>query len=446
MEEYLKKAGEKALDIASQYGAEAEIFLLRERELGVGLEGQEVETLKQSEEIGVGVRIIKNGKIGFAYTTDLNDSSLKETISAAVLISNFSSSDETNILPRNCFSYKKLNLYNPEIAETSLIRKIDLLKNAQDVAFQYDQRIKAVDKVVYQENEFQNLIMNTHGLNAFCTANYCGIYVSLRSEDETDRQTGFAMNFKRGIDQLEPENVAKEAAHKAVRGLNPRSLSSGMMPCILESGVVVKLLGFLAASLGADAVQKGKSMLAGRLGETVASPLVNLIDDATYEEGLACMSFDGEGYPTRRNSLISRGILQGFLYNMKTAAKEKKESTGNGHRASFRSLPSVSSSNLFLLPGDDEPEKLINELGEGIYITDVLGMHTANPVTGDFSLGVAGIRITGGRLSYTVRGITLAGNILQLLKDIDGIGNDFRFFGSRGASTVRVSKVSIGGE
>jgi PmbA protein len=212
----------------------------------------------------------------------------------------------------------------------------------------------------------------------------------------------------------------------------------------MEPVVTARFLSVFAQLVDAGAVQKSKSMLAGKLGQIVASPVVNLVDDGLNPDGIP-FPFDGEGVPSSRNIVIENGILKGFLYDTYTAAKDGVKSTGNAQRASFRALPGVGTTN-FILSGTNEPEELIGDIEQGLYITDVMGMHTANPVSGDFSVGAAGIMIEGGRLTFPVRGITIAGNLGQLLKDIDAVGNDLQFFGARGASTIRIKSLSIGGK
>jgi PmbA protein len=213
----------------------------------------------------------------------------------------------------------------------------------------------------------------------------------------------------------------------------------------MEPYVVTRFMSILSASIEADAVQKGKSMLADKVGQQAASIQVNLIDDAASEEGMASFPFDGEGVASERKVIIEKGELKGFLYDTYTGLKAGLRSTGNGIRGSFRSLPGVGATNLILSPGIQLPNQLIKDIDCGFYITDVMGMHTANPISGDFSVGAAGIMIEKGKLTYPVRGVTIAGNLLDLLQDIEAVGNDLRFYGGKAASTIRIKNISIGG-
>jgi hypothetical protein len=213
----------------------------------------------------------------------------------------------------------------------------------------------------------------------------------------------------------------------------------------VEPVVTARFMSVLAQMIDAGAVQKNKSMFAGKTGQMVASSVLNLVDDGLSAAGMP-FPFDGEGVPVSRKTIIDQGILKSFLYDTYTANRAGIQSTGNAQRASFRSLPTVGTTNFMILPGTSDPAALLQDMEEGLYITDVMGMHTANPISGDFSVGAAGIMVKKGRLAFPVRGITIAGNLGQMLHDIEAVGNDQRFFGSRGAPTLRLKSLSIGGE
>jgi PmbA protein len=181
------------------------------------------------------------------------------------------------------------------------------------------------------------------------------------------------------------------------------------------------------------------------MGERVAAAGVTLIDDGTYPTGIGSAPFDGEGVPSGKTVLVESGVLQGYLYNTYTAKKEGKASTGNAVRASFKTTPSVGTTNFYLKPGNQAPEELVREVSNGLYVLEVMGMHTANPISGDFSIGAKGVWIENGVLSRPVRGIVIAGNVIELLKQVDAVASDLRFFGSRGAATFRVTGLTVSG-
>jgi len=446
MESFLRTVGDKALGLAKKQGIEAEVFLLHDRELSIEVINEQVETLKEAEEVGMGLRVINRGRLGFAYTSDLSDDAIKETADIAVKISQYTDVDEHHVLPGGKLKYQDMELFDADIVRTSVENKIDLARQVEQAAKVSDPRITIIERSGYEENEFSCLIMNTRGVYAFAQSNLSGLYISLVAEENADAQTGFSAMIKKKIADLQPEFVGREAAQKAVRNLHSRTIRSARMPCIMEPYIVTKFLSIVAAIVNAESVQKGKSMFAGKEGQAVASGAFTLVDDATYQNGISSFPFDAEGIPTRKNIIVENGVLCNFLYDTYTANKAGKKSTGNARRGSFRTLPSVGTTNFMLLPGAKKPEELIGDIEEGFYITEVMGMHTANPISGDFSVGASGLMIENGSLTYPVRGVTIAGNLADFLKNIDAVGNDLRFFGAKAAPTVRLESLSISGK
>lgn len=446
MEKLLKQAGEIALQEAGKKGIEAEAYLLYNRELSVDVREGQVETLKEAEEIGMGIRVFNQSRMGFAYSSDLSAPAVAEAVQNAIDISVYTSADPFNQLPQPVASYPALAIYDDFIAATSLADKIEIARETERIARAYDPRIKLVERAGYEDSESLSIIMNSRGLAATARGNAAAVYISLLAQEDNDSQTGFSMMIKRKIADLSPTEVGQEAARRAIRSLHAKSIPSGYLPCIMEPYVVTRFMALLAPSLQGDAVLKGKSRYAGRIGEQVAAPMVTIEDNALLEDGVASFPFDGEGVPVRNTVLIKDGCLQAFLYDSYSGRKAGASSTGNGLRASFRTLPSVGTSNFIMRPGASSPEELIKDLETGLMITEVMGMHTANPISGDFSLGAAGMMIKNGQIMQAVRGITIAGNLHHLLQDIEAIASDLRFYGAKAAPSIRLNKISVAGE
>lgn len=446
MDDLLKQAGEIALNEARQKNIEAEAYMLYNRELSLDVHDSQVENLKEAEEIGIGIRIINNGRMGFAYSSDLSKQAVEEAVQDAINISGYMPSDPYNHLPQPFSAYNELAIYDPAIASTSMNEKIEMARETERMARAYDPRIKLVERAGYEDTEYLSMVMNTKGLHAMARGNSAALYISLVAQEENDSQNGFSVLTRRNIADLLPEQVGPDAAYRAVRSLQAKSFPSGCLPCIMEPYVVTRFMALLAPSLQGDAVLKGKSRLAGKIGEQVASAAVSIIDDASLPKGIASFPFDGEGVPAQRNSLIENGCLRAFLYDNYSGRKAGHESTGNGQRGSFRNLPSVGTSNFIMSPGSKSPEELIKDIESGLLITEVMGLHTANPISGDFSLGAAGIAIQAGQLTQAVRGITIAGNLHSLLQDIEAIGADLRYYGAKAAPSIRLNSISIAGE
>jgi PmbA protein len=171
-----------------------------------------------------------------------------------------------------------------------------------------------------------------------------------------------------------------------------------------------------------------------------------VLDDGLLEGGLGTAPTDDETVPMKKKTVIERGRLTMFLYNTYTANKDKTASTGNGMRGGFKGLPGVGLTNLYIEPGDSTLQDLMASVGRGLYITEVMGMHTANPISGDFSVGATGFWIEKGEKAYPVREITIAGNILDLMKNVAVVGSDIRFSGRIGSPSLLIRELSIGGK
>lgn len=445
MENTLRNLGEKALNEARKKGVEAEVYLLHDKELSVEIVDSQVDTLKEADETGMGIRVIKDGRVGFAFTSDLSDQALKNAVEDAINISIFTSQDEFHRLPEKA-SYQDMDLYDTETANMSLEEKIEIARTVERAARATDQRITIIEKSGYDELEYYNLIMNSRGLYAYHYGNFSDIYILLVAEENQDAQNGFSMMSVRKIKNMQPVQVGEEAANKAIRALNARSIKSGRVPVILDSYVAASFSGLVSAMVNAELVQKGKSMFVNQIDSQVASPLCSIIDDACLEDGIASSPFDDEGVASNKTYIIKNGVLESFLHNTYTANKAGINSTGNARRGSFRGMPSVGSSNFIIAPGQDDPVKLLDGIEQGLYVTEVMGMHTANPISGDFSVGAAGLMIENGVLTYPVRGVTIAGNMVDLLHNIDGIGNKLRFYGSKASPAIRIKELSVAGE
>ncbi|MGE5405887.1 MAG: TldD/PmbA family protein [Candidatus Saccharibacteria bacterium] len=446
MKEKLINIGSWAVEQAKSKGVEAESFLLHSEDLSIEVREGQVETLKEAEEMGLGIRVFKGGQMGFAFTTNLEQKAVLNAIDQAVNGARYTTSDTFNGLPDVSGNYPQVETYDPGIENTPLEAKIEISREIERVAKAYDKRIKVIEQAGYEDSRYSVAIVNSQGVQVYQKGAYCGIFIFLVAEENGDAQTGFSMVAKRHFSDLDAAMVGKEGAVSALRSLGSKGMPSRSMPCILEPYVMTNFLGVLSGSFGADAVQKGKSALGGKNGQQIASTGITLVDDGTYEKGVGSFPFDGEGWPSQRTVLIDSGIMKGLLYDAYTARKDKVISTGNGIRGSFRGLPSVSTTNLYIEPGQTSPEALRKDISRGLYVTEVMGMHTANPISGDFSVGAAGLMIENGELTYPVRGITIAGNLFDFLKDIDGTGNDLRFYGSTGSPSIRVKSLSIAGE
>ncbi len=255
---------------------------------------------------------------------------------------------------------------------------------------------------------------------------------------------GGEFDFTNDLRSLDVNRVGRMAAQRATELLGARSAPTMRCPAVFRNNVVAELIEFLSSSFSAEEIDKGRSMLAGKQGERLFSDQVTLIDDGLLPGGFATSPFDGEGVPSTQTELVQGGFISGALYDSYYARKNGTQSTASAVRG-IKSPPSIGTTNLYMKKGKKGFDELVKGIDRGILITDLMGVHTANPVTGDFSLGASGILIEGGSLARPVKGFAVAGNVLELFRRMTDISNDLRFFGSVGAPSARVSEISVGG-
>jgi PmbA protein len=441
------RAAENAVSTARQMGAQlAEAYISSTKELNIDVREARVETMKLAEERGLGLRVIREGRTGFSFSTDLSPQGIEEASRQALANCEKTAEDTYNRLPSPGRSYADLDIYDPDIREAAVEQKIEMARQVEESARAYDPRVKIIESSAYQDGESLITIVNSLGLKAVYRGAYCGIYIALAAVQGDDNQSGFDMDFSLKYKSLNPEKVGREAARRAVRMLGALPVTTRQAVVVLEPYVATGFLGVISPALTAEAVQKGRSLFAGKTGSYVASDKVTVIDDGALAGGIVSAPFDGEGVPTARTVLIEKGLLVQYLHNTYTAAKDGVSSTGNGVRGSFKGTPEVGATNLFIEAGPNPVEELFRDIKSGLYVTEVMGMHTANPISGDFSVGVSGLLIENGELTRPVRGMAMGGNIIEMFANIDMVGNNLRFFGSKGSPTIRIAGMTISGQ
>ena len=456
--DYLK-IGEKIIEkVCRLRGEEAEVYIKTFRAIDIDVSGQKLENFNTSNSSGIGLRVFSKNRMGFAYATGFDRESVERLTQQAKDNAFNGAPDECNCLPQvsqhqNSNSFLHEDLYDEDLAKIPVGIKIDRIREMEKKALAYDKRIKRVLRVSYNDSQYEIFILNSRGLKAGYreTLCFCGLIAvaeakAFRGKGSKEIQLGSDFAIRRKFRDIHFNRLAENAAHRAVSLLGARRLRTQRASVVFEPLVVVGFLKLIARGFGADFVQKKKSPFAKKRGKRIASKIVNIIDDGTLVGGVATSPFDDEGIPRRKTVLAKDGILSTFLYDSYTARKDKVESSGNAFRSSFKALPSVECTNFFLEKGKTEREELIASTDKGLYVMETMGMHTADPISGDFSVGVSGLWIERGKFSFPVHGVTIAGNVLDLLNSIDAIGNDLEFYGSLGSPTIRISGLLISGK
>lgn len=437
---------QSTLEMAVGQGAdEAEVFLLDDEYLKIEVAKSKVENLQLAKERGLGLRVLRGKKLGFAYSSDLSPEALSRVVEKSIHNAGFGEVDQNWILPRPAATYPTPKIDDQTTFTVALEDKISLAQRIEEAARGVDSRITITERAAYFDSHYAVHIFNTAGIAAAYQGSYCGAYASMVAQEKGARQTGFHQQIALSFADLDPENIGRKAGEKTIRLLGAKSIPSGRLPIILEPYTAAQLIGVLQPVFSGEAALKEKSFWHDKLGEQVTNPLLTFIDDGTMEGRLGSSPFDGEGVPTSRTVLLKDGILQGFLHNSYTARKTGAQLTGNGVRGSYKGTPEVGTTNFYLQQGTTPETELYRDTTKGLLVTGLMGLHTANPISGDFSLGATGLLIENGQLTKPVKGIVIAGNMQDLLQNIEAVGNDLTFFGGRGSPSLRISAVSISG-
>jgi PmbA protein len=440
---------DSVLERALAKGAPAvEVFAERSTSRRIKVFRQEVEQLTAAQRRGLGVRVFAGGAVGHAYTSDVSDGALDAVVQRAVDHAAVSDPDEYAAVPEPAGAPADVHPFDERLTYATDERRIELALSVEAAALAADPRVKTVEDTMYADGDGEVFIASSAGVRGSYRANQCYAFAYVLAEADDQVETGYSYTVGRALEQLDPVACGREAAERACRLLGARKCPSMKAPVVLDPFVSAAFFGVLSSALTADAVQKGRSLFAGREGQQVAGDILELVDDGTLADGLDSAPFDGEGTPCRRTALIAGGVLQGLLYDTYTARKAGRGSTGNGQRGSYSGLPGVRPTNLVVSGPTTPLSDIVSGLERGVLVTDAVGVHSgANPISGEFSVGISGILIENGELTTPVREVTLAGDIIAMLKSVRALGDDARWVpaGSILTPSVLIDGMAIGG-
>lgn len=445
----LEDAAHRAVEAALAAGAgDAEAWAERSTSRDIRVYDGRVESMSDAGGRGVGVRAFAGKRSGYAYGTELSDEGVAELARAALEAAEVADEDEFAGLPDESGVSEVDGLASAALGKWGTDRKVELALEIERAARAHD-GISQVESAVYSDAEGSVSLVNSRGFAASFDATQAWAYASAFAGEGEDLMTGLGVGLGRDPEALDPKAIGDEAAQRALALMGARRPESRRCPVVLDAFVAASFLGFIGSMLSAEAVQRGRSLFAGREGDEVADPALALIDDGTQPDGPGSAPFDGEGSPTRRTPLIEGGRLLGFLYDARTARKANTETTGNASRGSYRSPPSVGTTNLVIEPGEEDLAGLVRRAGQGLYVTEVAGLHSGvNPVSGTFSVGATGRLITGGELGQPVRELTIASDLVSMLRAVQAVGSEGRwvpFGGSVKAPPLLIGEMSVSG-
>jgi PmbA protein len=427
-------------------GAEAFVSVSRSRKAKV--RNGQLEDLTASKRGGVGVRVIRGGRTGITTSTNLSAQEFKSLFSTAWELSALGDEDPwlrqadpsgTDDLPSR---------YDARSESLTPDERIARAFSLEHAAREASSKVSAVREAAWSDGAGASLLLTQKGVRASDLSSTCSASIELAVAEGDDRQASWHWDMARDPDGFDLRAIGKEAVAKGLQKLNPKRLPAGKYPVILHPEVTVDLLGIVAGMLSAEAVLKQRSLFAGKLGTRIASPLLTLVDDGRLvNDGISALGsepWDAEGLPTQRNVLLQDGVLQAYLHTLKTAAEMKVAPTASAGRG-MGSNPSVTTFNLFPQKGTDSVESLYRKASDGVLITEIMGLHTVDPVSGDLSVGASGVRIRDGVLAEPVDQLTFAGNLRDFLTRIVATGSDFRWYGSSAGMSLMLEDIALGG-
>jgi PmbA protein len=423
-----------------------EIYLLREQGLAVQAKEQKLESLERENSLALSLRVIRGGRLGFGYCSDFRPGSLNRLLEEVLSRAREADFDPDWNLPEP----KEAAPAIPEILDCSFQARDEREKIRQAMvmekeALDFDPRIRRVRGCEYQETLEEVWIVSSTGLTRQASATKFSALVNAVAEDGKEAQIASEFDWSFRYDMLDTRELGRTVARKALEKLGAKPVSSQKAPVIFTSEVAGEFLELLSYALNGENLVKNKSWLKGMLDAKIFSSQITIIDDGLFPQGPACFPFDGEGVAARKKFLTREGALREFIFDSYYARKMKTTSTANARRDLVEMPPLVGPSNLYLLPGSKSQERLALEIDSGMLVEEVLGMHLADEISGEYSLGVSGHWLCKGRIDRPVKGVAIAGNLKELFARVRDKGSDLKFYGDCASPSLLVEEMEISG-
>ena len=439
----------------AQPGEGMEVYVTRGTDNEVRAYDGAIESLTSADSAGVGIRVVRDGpdgegtRLGFAWAGSLDPDVVQAALGDARDNARYATPDPDVVLAEpDGFSPVEQDLWDDGVITTPLEEKIALALELERATRGADPRVRQVSSADYSDGRVEVALASTTGIRSTARRTTAFLSVDAIAGEGADSQTGTGFSVGRSPTGLDPDEAKDDAVLRATRLLGAQKARSGRCTVVFDPRVVSTLLSVVASALSGEAVVKGRSFFAGRIGETVANAAVSLTDDPTDSRAFSAAAYDGEGLACRRNVLISDGVLRMFVYDTVSARRAQTRSTGSAVRGGFSGTPSAGCRALVLAPGQMGADDILEMVGDGLYVQSVTGMHSGvNPVSGDFSVGAEGLMIRGGSLAEPVREVTVASSLQRMLQSIVGIGADLRWLpGVAAGQTLAIADMQLSGD
>ncbi len=431
-------------------GEEIEVYVARGDETDIRAYAGEIESLTSATSAGIGIRVVTDHRLGFAWAGTLDDPVLEETLAEARDNAAFATPDEHVQLARpDGVAAVDVDLWDGALGAVPTPEKVDLALGLEAAARSADPRIRQVDHADYGDASVEVALVSTTGIRASSRKTSGYLSVGVIAGDGDASQTGSGFSVGRGFDGLDPDKATSDAVTRAVRMLGATKGPSGRNTVVFDRRVATTLLSVVSSALSGEAVIKGRSFFVGRVGEVVGDAVLTLVDDPTDPRAYGTAAYDAEGLACRRNVLIDAGVLKAFLYDTVAGSRAGVSSTGSAVRGGYAGTPGPGCRALTLAPGPEgyDEDGVLAAVGEGLFVQSLTGVHSGvNPISGDFSVGAEGLMIRDGRLAEPVREITVASTLQRMLQSLVAVGGDVEWLpGIAAGQTLAVGDMQLSG-
>jgi len=445
----LKDIAEHVIARAKNNGVTAADAMIREDEtFSVTVRMGDVETLKEAVSRSLLLRVFVGKRTATSTTSDLSESAVDRLVDETVQMARLTSEDDSGGLPVESVSrtdFPNLDLVDPSWEKLAPDERISWAVRAEKAALSADKAIVNSEGSSFEQAHSRIALANTQGFAGEYEGTTAGLFCGPVAESAGGKQRDYWVTASRHRNKMEsPEEVGRKAAQRVLRRLDARKIPTCQVPIVFDPLTARSLLNHLFDAVAGGSIYRRSSFLVDRIGETIAAPEITVVDDARLPGGLGSAPFDDEGVPTQTTTIVENGVLRNYLHSAYTARKLGSRPTGNGSRAGS-GVVTIGPTNFYLKGGAYSPDEIIRSVKNGLYVVELIGFGV-NTVTGDYSRGAVGLWIDNGKLTHPVQEITIAGNLLEMFKNIEMIGNDVTFLGSIAAPTLKIGKMVISGE
>jgi PmbA protein len=424
--------------------SDVEVYFEKKEVFGCQVHKGEIEQYELAEDGGVSFRGVIDGKMGYAYTENIDPASISFLLKNATENAGLIDEDVEEIFAGSS-RYEQGNFFSERLNEVTIQERIQFIKDVEREVLAYDPRIVGTDYCMIRSESITKNLANNKGLTLTDQINYMYAHLLAIANNGEETKSAFEFTMTRDFNSLDAKEFAKKVAESALSQLGSKAIPSKEYQILLRNDAAASLLGAFYTNFSAENTQAGLSALKDKLGQQIANQKITIVDDPLLEEGPASRTFDSEGVASQKLILVESGVLQSLLHNQKTAKKDKTETTGHAHKDSYKGAVKVGPSNLYIEPASASFDELVATVDEGVLIANLSGLHSGtNQVSGDFSVAANGFFIKDGKVQYPVNLMTIAGNFYQLLQDVQEVGSDLIFpLSPIGSPSMLVKSLSV---